>query len=200
MKKTLKYTLVASAMGILAGCGGGGSSSVPTVIIGDPKFTAYSSFDLESSVLTGNTSRDGVLQGCGSSSNPNTKQINLSLYKFSSQTQSLTQYNFILDGNFYVPNINNGCNTTGITGFITGVTLLVNSDTVYTLSSLYLDAAAFKYGYKPFWDAVSRQTYKIVNTQTSSSVISCKDSTNKNWSVSLKSGDNLIDTLAVCFK
>lgn len=197
MKKTLKYTLVASALGILAGCGGGGgSASTPTVIIGDPKFTAYASFDLENSILSGNSASDGVIQGC-SSDNPVKTQINLGHTKYTWQTGRFTYYNFIIDGSFKIPS---GCLTNGISGVITGVTLLIDSQTVYTLSSLYLDATAIKYGYKPFWGAVARQTNKIINTQTTNALISCKDSTNKTWSLALKSGDDLINSLDVCFK
>jgi hypothetical protein len=156
--KLLTATVVLCLLSACGGGGGGGGATLPTPTpVVDPKITVYQTFDLSNSVLTGNSASDGVLQGCSLLSNPATTQINLMNVKFD-ENRNTVRYNFILDGSFFVPNVASGCNTTGITGTITGVTLMANGNPAYTISSLAIDAGSFKLGQQIFWGNVLKQT------------------------------------------
>ena len=178
--KLITATAVLSLLTACGGGGGGGSAGPTPIPVGDPKITVYQTFDLSRSVLTGNSASDGVLQGCGAGSNPATTQINLMNVKYD-ENRNTVRYNFILDGSFFVPNVASGCNTTGITGTITGVTLMANGNPAYTISSLVIDAGSFKLGQQIFWGNVLKQTGRLINSQITSATIECTDSAGKGW-------------------
>jgi hypothetical protein len=178
----IKLLTATAVLSLLSACGGGGGGSTgpaPTPVV-DPKITVYQTFDLSRSVLTGNSASDGVLQGCSLLSNPATTQINLMNVKFD-ENRNMVRYNFILDGSFIVPNVASGCNTTGITGTITGVTLMMGGNPAYTISSLAIDAGSFKLGQQIFWGNVLKQTGRLINSQVTSATIECTDSAGKGW-------------------
>jgi hypothetical protein len=138
MISKIKLSIATAFLSLIAACGGGGDSgssggvtvTIPPPAAVDPKITVYSTFDLSNSMLSGNSSLDGVLQNCI----PTATQINLMLFKLNQTTKTTVQYNFILDGTFNLPN-SMTCSTTGITGVITGVTLMVGNNPAYTISS-----------------------------------------------------------------
>jgi hypothetical protein len=186
MKQLLTVTLLLA----LAACGGGGGSSSTQSSITDPKISVYLTFNLADSILT------GVLQSCGAQYSPNMTQINLMKYDYEPSTQIFTKRNFIIDGTLNLPGITR-CSTDGITGTITGVTLLLNENiTVYTLRSLAIDASSFQYGTRIFWDNVLKQTGKIINTQITNSQIICTD----NSSVPLTAVGDISNFFATCAK
>lgn len=178
--KLLTATAILSLLSACGGGGGGGSTAPTPIPVVDPRITVYQTFDLSRSVLTGNSASDGVLQGCGAGSNPATTQINLMNVKYD-ENRNMVRYNFILDGSFNVPNVASGCNTTGITGTITGVTLMVGGNPAYTISSLAIDAGSFKLGQQIFWGNVLKQTGRLINSQVTSATIECTDSAGKGW-------------------
>jgi hypothetical protein len=197
--KLLTATAVVSLLSACGGGGGGGGSAGPTPIpVVDPKITVYQTFDLSRSVLTGNSASDGVLQGCGNLSNPAATQINLMNFKYD-ENRNMVRYNFILDGSFNVPNVTR-CNTTGITGTITGVTLMVGGNPAYTISSLAIDAGSFKIGQQIFWGNVLKQTGRLINSQVTSATIECTDSAGKGWFTPLTTVGDISNFFAICAK
>ena len=205
LKMNIKIKLLTASafLTLLTACGGGGgggsSGPTPPPVV-DPKITVYSTFDLSNSMLTGNSASDGVLQGCGLLSSPAATQINLMVYKFSQDTRTTVKYNFILDGSFNVPNVASGCNTTGITGTITGVTLMVGNNPAYTISSLAIDAGSFKYGQQIFWGNILKQTGRLINNQVTSARIECTDSAGKGWYTPLTTVGDISSFFATCSK
>jgi hypothetical protein len=203
MISKIKLSIATAFLSLIAACGGGGDSgssggvtvTIPPPAAVDPKITVYSTFDLSNSMLSGNSSLDGVLQNCI----PTATQINLMLFKLNQTTKTTVQYNFILDGTFNLPN-SMTCSTTGITGVITGVTLMVGNNPAYTISSLAIDAGSFKYGQQIFWANILKQTGKLINTQSTSSQITCTDSTGKGWYTPLNSVGDISNFFATCAK
>jgi hypothetical protein len=201
MINQIKLLTATAVLSLLSACGGGGGGSTGTApaSLADPKITVYSTFDLANSVLTGNSSLDGVLQGCGLLNGTSATQINLMVFRLNQTTRTTVQYNFILDGTFNIPNVST-CNTTGITGTITGVTMMVNSNPAYRVTELAIDAGSFKYGQKIFWENVLKQTGKIINSQTTSSQINCTDSSGKGWYTPLTSIADISSFFTTCAK
>jgi hypothetical protein len=196
MINKIKLLTATAVLSLLSACGGGGGGSggttVPTSVV-DPKITVYSIFDLSRSILTGNSASDGVLQGCGL---PAPTQINLMNVKYD-ENRKTVRYNFILDGSFNNPNAP-ACNTTGITGVITGVTFMADGNPVYKISSLAIDAGSFKYGQQTFWGNILKQTGKLINNQVTSATIECTDSAGKGWYTPLTTVGDISNFFATC--
>ena len=100
MINRIKLFTTVSVISLLSACGGGGGGGVAVVpspitpqppVVVDPKITVYSTFDLSNSVLTGNSSSDGVLQGCSLFSNSAATQINLVSYKFAQDLKTIVK-------------------------------------------------------------------------------------------------------------
>lgn len=202
MISKIKYATTTALLSLLSACGGGGgggSASAPAPVVQDPKIMVYSTFDLANSVLSGISASAGVLQSCGLTSPATATQINLMKYSYDPYVQKNTKFNFILDGSFNLPNVTS-CSTTGVTGVITGVTLMRDNNPAYMLTGLAIDAGSFKYGQQFFWSTVLKQTGKIINSQTTSSQIECVDSAGKGWYTPLTTVGDISNFFATCAK
>jgi hypothetical protein len=202
MNRKIKLLTANAVLLLLSACGGGGGGGAtgptpPPVV--DPKLMVYSTFDLANSVLTGISASAGVLQSCGLTSPPTATQINLMKFSYDPYIQRNTKFNFILDGAFNLPNVTS-CSTTGITGVITGVTLMRDNNPAYMLTGLSIDAGSFKYGQQFFWNTVMKQTGKVINTQSTSSQIECTDSAGKSWYTPLTTVGDIAYFFATCAK
>ena len=209
MINKIKFFTTAGVISFLSACGGGGGGGVAVVpspitpqipVVVDPKITVYSTFDLSNSILTGNSSNDGVLQGCSLFSNSAATQINLVSYKFAQDLKTVVQYNFILDGTFNLPNAVTGCNTNGITGTITGATLTVSNNPAYYISSLSIEASSFKSGQQIFWKNILKQSGKLINNQITSARIECTDSAGRALYTPLTTLGDISSFFASCAK